>query len=106
MSKTKRINVIAKGKQILSELFNIKVRRINRTISSALDVAQENILSAKDEILTRVNKLGEAETDEQRQSALNSILEAMDEVSQWETRYSQVKKLQEMLDEEVEETED
>lgn len=106
MAKIKRINLIAKGKQVLSELFNIKVRRINRTISSALDVAQENILSAKEEILTRVDKLGEAETDSQRQTALNNILEAMDTVAEWENRYKQIEKLREMLDEEVEEEKD
>lgn len=106
MAKIKRINLIAKGKQVLSELFNIKVRRINRTISSAIDTAQEKIISSKEDVMAKVAKLGEAETDEQRQKALNNILEAMDTVTEWETRLSQLENLEKILNEEVEETEE
>lgn len=106
MAKIKRINLIAKGKQVLSELFNIKVRRINRTLASALDAAEENMVSAEESMVEALNKLGEAETDEARTYALNNILELMDEADQWKLRKKQIAKIQQMLEEEVEETEE
>lgn len=106
MAKTKRINLIAKGKKALTELFNIKVRKINRTISSAIDIAEEHRISSEEEILKRINLLGEAETDEQRQKALNDILESIDAAEQWKLRKEQIIKIQAMLDEEVDEPKD
>lgn len=103
MAKIKRINLIARGKKVIAELFDKKVRRINRALDSALDTAEENVVTAKEDLLEKINLLGKAETDKERQEALNSILEKMDEIEQWKTRCTQVKEIQRILEEEVEE---
>lgn len=104
--KKKRINLIVKGKGLISEMLQIKERKIRRTLSSAIDIAEENKIKAQDNILSLTNELGKAETDEQMTNVINNIFEEYDKIESYTNRVEQVKDLLKLLEEEVEESEE
>lgn len=105
MKHAKRISIIAKGKSLISELLKIREGRINRAVASAIDTAEENSINADEKVISLLNKLGECEPDEINK-VLNEIIEAMDEAESWRTRKLQVQKIQQLLNEEVEVSEE
>lgn len=102
----KRINLIVKGKGLISEMLQIKERKIRRALSSAIDIAEENKIKAQDNILTLANDLGKAETDKEMTDVVNRIFEEYDKIESYANRVNQVKELMALLEEEVEESEE
>lgn len=102
----KRINLIVKGKGLISEMLQIKERKIRRALSSAIDIAEENKIKAQDNILTLANELGQVETDDQMTDVINRIFEEYDKIESYTNRANQVKELLALLEEEVEESEE
>ena len=99
----KRINLIVKGKGLVNELLGIKERRIRRALSSAQDLAEENVIKCKDDILAKLNDLGEVEDQDSVNIILNEIFEIIDNREGYRARAEQVKEIMAMLEEEVEE---
>lgn len=100
----KRINLIVKGKGLISEMLQIKERKIRRALSSAIDIAEENKIKAQDNILTLANDLGKAETDKEMTEVINKIFEEYDKIESYNNRTNQVKDLMKILEEEVDDS--
>ena len=101
----KRINLIVKGKGLVNELLGIKERRIRRALSSAQDLAEENVIKCKDDVLAKLNELGEVEDQDQVNNILNDIFDILDSRECYKTRAEQVKEIMTILEEEVDEEE-
>lgn len=106
MKKVKRISLIVRCKEVLSEMLGIKERKIRRSLQSANDRAIEEALNAKEQISVLLNKLGECESQAEINGIINSICDTIDTIEAWEKKQKQVEKIQAMLDEEVEDVKD
>ena len=103
MKKMKRLDLIVKGKDLVSELFGIKTRKIKRAIESAIDTAEERALSAEERITTLLLEFGDKfDSPEGLTETINSICAAMDEAEEWKKKAEQVRKIRTLLEEEVE----
>lgn len=102
MAKQKRISLIAKGKNLLQELFSIKVKRIERAIESAKDSAEEYKMLAEESFTKTLSELGEADTPEAKTAVINNLFVKLDEIEQWKLRKSQIEYIKKVLNEEVE----
>lgn len=103
MKKMTRLDLIVKGKNLVSALLGIKTRKINRAVSSAIDTAEENAISSNENVNKLLSKLGEVyDNPAELTNAINSICEEMDKAELWAKRAEQVKKIAELLKEEVE----
>ena len=102
MGKVKRINLIVKGKGLISEMLRIKQNKIERAIESAIDRAEEESIDAENRVLSLIEKFGESTDSSTKINAvINEICVAMDDATEWQTRKQQVERLKKMLNEEV-----
>lgn len=102
MGKVKRINLIVKGKGLISEMLRIKQNKIERAIESAIDRAEEESIDAENRVLSLIEKLGEStDSSTKINEVINEICVAMDDATEWQTRKQQVERLKKMLNEEV-----
>ena len=103
MKKMKRLDLIVKGKDLVSELFGIKTRKIKRAIESAIDIAEERALSAEERVTTLLSEFGDRfDSSDGLTETINSICGAMDEAKEWKKKAEQVRKIRTLLEEEVE----
>lgn len=100
--KTKRISLIAKGKNILSNMVGIKERKIKRAVDAALDKAKEEAISAEESILQIIEKMGDSDSSEHLNSCINQYLDKKTDIDNWTKRVTWIEELQTMLEEEVE----
>lgn len=101
---TKKINLIIKAKGLVETALGLKERKIRRAVAAAIDFAvdqQLNAESAKTKALENIGKY--ADDPNALRDAINSYCTACDELENWKVREAQAKKLQDVLDEEVEE---
>ena len=106
MKKVKRISLIVRCKEVLSEMLGIKERKIKRSLQSANDRAIEEALTARERIPALLNKLGECETQAAINDVINDICDTLDQIDAWEKKQKQVERIQDILDEEVDFQED
>ena len=103
MKKVSRLDLIVKGKDLVSALLGIKTRKINRAVSSAIDTAEENAISSNENVNKLLTKLGDVyDSPAELTGVINAICEEMDKAELWAKRTEQVKKIAELLKEEVE----
>lgn len=103
MKKVKRLNLIVKGKGLVSEMLRLKQNKINRAIESAIDKAEEEALDAENKVISLLEKLGNSTDNSASINAvINEICKTMDDAENWRIRKKQVEQLKEMLNEEVE----
>ena len=103
MKKMKRLDLIVKGQELVSELFGIKTRKIKRAIESAIDTAEERAFSAEERVTILLAKLGENYDNPQALTdTINSLCVTMDEAQEWRKKAEQVKRVKSLLEEEVE----
>lgn len=103
MKKVKRLNLIVKGKGLVSEMLRLKQNKINRAIESAIDKAEEEALDAENKVISLLEKLGNStDSSTSINAVINEICTTMDDAETWRIRKKQVEQLKEMLNEEVE----
>lgn len=103
MKKMSRLSLIVRGKEVIKELFSFKTRKISNAVDSAIAAAGENAVLCEMKSKTLISKFAENYDEPAKlNEVINEICAAMDEAEEWKKKEQQVKKIKEMLEEEVE----
>ena len=94
--------IVKNGKALAEKLFGINVKKIQRSVESHLDYADEMIMNAESKKLLTIQQLGEnPESPEALKRAINAYCEALDEIEAWTKRKAQIEQLKKELNEEA-----